>query len=286
MRASSLRRLLAAVAVVGGSAAMLIGPTTPAGSAPAWAPAATAAIHPGVQMYTNGAQCTANFVFYRTITTGTDVFLGYAAHCAGTGAATDTNGCDAASLPLGTPVEISGASQPGKLVYSSWLAMQSGPRPSEDLCNYNDFALVQVAQADEAKVNPTIPHWGGPNGINTTGNAALANVYSYGNSELRLGLTLLSPKVGVSLGTAGGGWTLPAYTVTPGIPGDSGSAMLDATGKASGVLSTVALAPLPASNNFSDLGRVLSYERAHGPAGVTLALGTQAFNPNQLPLDL
>src|SRR5688500_8403134 len=29
-------------------------------------------------------------------------YVGYAAHCAGLGAATDTNGCQARSLPLGT----------------------------------------------------------------------------------------------------------------------------------------------------------------------------------------
>ena len=52
-------------------------------------------------MYTEGAQCTANFVY----TDGAgNTYVGYAAHCAGTGAATDTNGCDAQSLPLGTRV--------------------------------------------------------------------------------------------------------------------------------------------------------------------------------------
>ena len=70
-------------------------------AAPTWAPADTAAIHPGVQMYTDGAQCTGNFVF----TDGSGAtYVGYAAHCAGTGAATDTDGCLAASLPLGTRV--------------------------------------------------------------------------------------------------------------------------------------------------------------------------------------
>lgn len=53
----------------------------PAAAAPAWAPAASAAIHPGVQTFTNGAQCTANFVFYD----GTAVYIGQAAHCSGTG---------------------------------------------------------------------------------------------------------------------------------------------------------------------------------------------------------
>src|SRR5689334_11056460 len=70
----------------------------------AWAPAASAKIHPGVQTYTAGSgQCTANFVY----TDGAgNVYVGQAAHCAGTGEATDTNGCDAGSLPLGTKVDF------------------------------------------------------------------------------------------------------------------------------------------------------------------------------------
>ena len=280
MRAPIARRLAALAAVALTAAALITGTATSAGSAPVWAPAATATIHPGVQMFTDGAQCTANYVF----TSGEDVFIGYAAHCAGTGAATDTNGCDADSLPLGTPVEIDGASQPGTLVYSSWLAMQSGPRPADDLCNYNDFAVVQIAQADEGRVNPSIPHWGGPTGINTAGTAALEQVYSYGNSSLRFGITQLSPKTGVSLGSSP--WTHPIYTVSPGIPGDSGSAVLDSQGRAAGVLSTLALAPLAGSNNASDVGRALTYAQSHGMPGLTLALGTEAFNGSQLPLGI
>lgn len=283
MRKGTVRRLLAVVGMLAGSLAVGVGLAPSARSAPVWAPASTATIHPGVMMYTGGAQCTANFIF----TNGADVLIGYAAHCAGTGAATETNGCDAASLPLGTPVEIDGASQPGTLVYSSWLAMQAQPtRPDANTCNYNDFAVVRIDPADHGKVNPSIPHWGGPTGINTAGTPALSSVYSYGNSSLRQGIALLSPKSGVSLGTSGGGWTHPAYTLTPGIPGDSGSAMLDASGKAAGVLSTLALAPIPASNNYSDLARALSYAQSHGQSGLTVALGTEAFNPIQLPLGL
>ena len=233
-------------------------------------------------MFTDGAQCTANFVFTR----GGDVFIGYAAHCAGTGAATDTNGCDSGTLPLGTPVEISGATQPGTLVYSSWIAMQLSDEADANRCNYNDFALVQIHPTDVGRVNPSIPHWGGPTGTNTTGNPLLSSVYSYGNSSLRLGLTLLSPKTGTSMGTSGGGWAHPVYTVTPGIPGDSGSAFLDAQGRATGVLSTLVIAPLPASNNAIDLHRALQYANSHGMSGTTLALGTEPFNPNQLPLGL
>jgi hypothetical protein len=75
------------------------------------------AIHPGVQTHTAGAQCTSNFVFRDR--SGT--YLGQAAHCSGTGAATDTNGCEARSLPLGTAVDIEGARRNGRLVYSSWI---------------------------------------------------------------------------------------------------------------------------------------------------------------------
>jgi hypothetical protein len=97
-----------------------------------------AEIHPGVMTFTEGAQCTANFVFRDSGGT----YLGQSAHCSGTGAATDTNGCDAGSLPLGTPVEIDGASRPGTLAYSSWIAMQEANEQNENACAYNDFALV------------------------------------------------------------------------------------------------------------------------------------------------
>ena len=280
MRTQLVRRLGAVAAITLGALTMTLGPVPSAGATHAWAPASTATMHPGVQMVTDGAQCTANFIF----TKGTEVLIGYAAHCAGTGAATDTDGCDAASLPLGTEVAIDGASQPGSLVYSSWLAMQSGPRPDANTCAYNDFALVRVDPADHGSVNPSIPHWGGPNGLNTLGNPTPSKLYTYGNSGLRLGITELSPKTGISLGTTGGGWSHGAYTVTPGIPGDSGSALLDATGKASGVLSTVALAPLAGSNNFGDLSREITYAQAHGQSGLALALGTVAFDGTKVPL--
>src|SRR5205814_1846823 len=82
------------------------------------------------------------------------------------------------------------------------------------------------------KVNPSIPFWGGPNGIDTNGTVQGENVYSYGNSELRGGVSQLSPKQGVSLGDAGGGWSHNVYTASPGIPGDSGSAFLNSPGAA------------------------------------------------------
>ena len=251
-----------------------------------WAPADQAEIHPGTQMYTEGAQCTANFVY----TDGAgNVYVGYAAHCAGTGAATDTNGCDAGSLPLGTKVDfveggslVSGGTKVGSgtLAYSSWLTMQQRNETDENACNYNDLALVKVDAADVAKVNPSVPFWGGPVALNTDGTAAGETVYSYGNSSLRGGVEALSPKQGTSLGTTGDGWTHPVYTVTPGVPGDSGSAFLDAEGNALGTLSTLAIAPLAGSNGVSDLAHELAYAQQNGGlSGLALVPGTEPFSP-------
>jgi hypothetical protein len=257
-----------------------LGTGSTAGAAPTWASAATAAVHPGVQVFTNGAQCTANFVF----TDASNVYIGQAAHCSGTGSSTATNGCTSASLPIGTQVEVTGASKPGVMVYNSWLTMQALHEADANTCQFNDLALVRLDPADVAKVNPSIPHWGGPTGLNAAGTKLADFIYSYGNSELRGGIAQLSPKKGVSLGDAGAGWSHDVYTVTPGIPGDSGSAFLDPTGKALGILSTVAIAPLAGSNGVGDLSRELSYLHAHTAfSGVQLVPGTLPFNGNQLP---
>ena len=244
--------------------------------------AATNGIHPGDQTYTNGAQCTANFVF----SDGTNTYLGQAAHCSSTGTNTDTNGCTTQSLPLGTSVTILGANHPGTLAYNSWIAMQNAGETDANACAYNDLALIKIDPRDIGQVDPNIPHWGGPVGLNTTGTVANDFVYSYGNSILRLGVTALSPKVGISNGDDGNGWTHIVTTVSPGIPGDSGSAFLDADGKALGVLSTLSVGvPGGVQNNVSDLGRALDYMHSHGGPNATLVLGTAPFDGTSVPID-
>ncbi len=267
-------KTLAAATTVAAASVAGAGFAVPVDAAPAWAPAATADVHPGTQTYTDGAQCTANYVF--TDASG-GVYLGQAAHCSGLGAATDTNGCDAGSLPLGTKVEVDGASKPATMVYNSWLTMQEVGETDDNTCSYNDFALLELDPADHGKVNPSIPFWGGPTGI-SDGTSFGEQVYTFGNSSLRFGIELLSPKTGVSLGTSGNGWTHPLYTVSPGIPGDSGSPFLDADGNALGVLSTLAIAPLAASNNVSDIGLALEYLEANTSIRVSLVPGTEPFS--------
>ncbi len=246
-------------------------------SASAWAPAKSASIRPGAQTLTDGrAFCTSNFVF----TSGAAVYLGQAAHCASRGGATDIDGCRTRSLPLGTAVTIRGASRPGRLVYSSWLSMQARGERDRAACRYNDFALVAVDGADVGRVNPTVPGFGGPTGV---GSAAVGSaVFGYGNSPLRLGLRLLNPRQGAVLASVGGGWGRLVYTLTPGIPGDSGSGLLDGSGRAVGVLSTLSLLPLPGSNGIGNLPRELDWMRAAEPnlAGVNLAGGSEPFRAN------
>jgi hypothetical protein len=282
MRRTALLASLLSLVV---SAALLGGSGSTATAAGRWAPAGKATIHPGVQMYTDGAQCTANFVYTDAVGR---VYVGYAAHCAGTGEATDTNGCDASSLPLGTRVRFASDGSllssgttvgRGRLVYSSWLTMQKLGTTKPNVCAYNDLALVRVGKAHVGKVNPTVPFWGGPVGLNKDGSGSGDEVYSYGNSSLRAGATELSPKVGTSLGDESGGWSHPVYTVSPGVPGDSGSGFLDAQGRALGTLSTLTLLPLTGSNGVGDLRHELAFARQHsGIDGLRLVKGTQPFS--------
>lgn len=242
----------------------------------AWAPVGQATVHPGVQVFTEGAQCTSNFVFQDA----SNVYLGQAAHCSDTGGQTETNGCTSGSLPLGTPVQVTGTSKPGALVYNSWLTMQAKGETDPDACAYNDLALIRLDPADVGKVNPSVPGFGGPTGVGAAGGTG-ATVYSYGNSELRGGVTKLSPKQGVLLQNEGNGWSHTVVTLTPGIPGDSGSGFINASGGAFGILSTLRLAPLPTTNGVGDLGMELAYMRANsGFDAVRLVRGTQAFKPN------
>jgi hypothetical protein len=267
------RKALVALAAAASISVLAIAPT----AASAWAPADQASIHPGVMTFTDGAQCTSNFVYQD----GSNVYLGQAAHCSGTGAATETNGCDSESLPLGTPVEVDGAAHPGTLAYNSWLTMQAKGENDQETCDFNDLALIRLDPADVANVNPSVPGLGGPTGVGAWGGQG-STVYTYGNSSLRGGVTALSPKRGIVVGSSENGWSHYVYTATPGIPGDSGSGFMNDSGGAIGVLSTVQITPLAGSNGVGNVGSELAYMRANqaGFSGVNLVPGTEAFNPD------
>jgi hypothetical protein len=229
-----------------------------------------------VRVTTAGKQCTSNFVFM-----GADggVYLGQAAHCAAIGAETTGAGCSTASQPLGTAVQIEGATRPGTLAYSSWLTMQAGHESNPLICQYNDFALVKIDPADVGRVNPSVPGWGGPIGVGDLGAAGSA-AYAYLNSSSRLAKQL-SLAEGTVAATEASGWSHAVYLVTPGIPGDSGSGLLNKTGAAAGVMSQLRAIPLPGSNGIGDLGRELGYMRVHSAfTSISLVPGTVPFSGN------
>jgi hypothetical protein len=266
-------------------------------SASAWAPEESATIHPGVMTFTNASsflggasQCTSNFVF--TDAAG-NVYLGQAAHCSSTGESTETNGCNTKSLPLGTKIYsgdiVNGGAKEGTLIgtlaYNSWLTMQKAGEKNAATCAYNDLALIKIAEGQVKNVNPTVPFWGGPQGLAASVAPTGEQLYTYGNSILRGGVSALSPKTGASLGETeeANGWSQQVYTVTPGIPGDSGSGYMNASGNALGVLSTVEFAPVAGSNGVGSLAKELAYANTATGLGLTVAKGTTAFNSVPVP---
>lgn len=249
---------------------------------PNWAPAETASIKPGGFTITDSGQCTSNFVFHDD---GGDIYVGQAAHCSSLGQASDTNGCNTASMPLGTPVVIQGATRPGTLAYNSWLTMQQRGETDLNTCAHNDFALVKIHPDDLAGVNPSFPVWGGPTGLATSTDRG-DKILTFTNSALRQDIAELKPQVGTSRGQTADGWVHTAYTILPGLPGDSGSGFLDDEGRAFGVLSTLNLLPRPLSNGIADLSRSLDYaNRFGGLDPVELALGTEPFTGAVTPSD-
>ena len=267
-----MRKLVLLACSIGALALALMAPAV----ASAWAPASSATIHPGVQTFTNGAQCTSNFIF----SDGASTYIGQAAHCSGTGGNTATDGCTSGTLPVGTQVDVTGASKPGTMVYNSWATMQANGEKNADTCAYNDLALVKLDPSDVANVNPSVPGFGGPTGVGTVGDLG-STVYSCGNSELRGGVTKLSPKQGVVIQNQGNGWSHNVLTVTPGIPGDSGSGFMNDSGQAIGILSTLQIAPAAGSNGVGDISKEIAYMHANSSfSGVSLVPGTEPFKPD------
>jgi hypothetical protein len=79
----------------------------------------------------------------------------------------------------------------------------------------------------------------------------------------------------------GGGWSHVVITLTPGVPGDSGSGFFNGSGEAFGVLSTLQIAPLAGTNGVGDLGKELAYLRANtGFGAMQLVPGTEPFEAN------
>ena len=147
-----LRRLTVLLAIACAFAACL----SAAGSASAWAPAASATIHPGVMTFTGGpsflegaGQCTANFVFTDASGTSTSVRRRTAPRPAKTPKPTAARPNRCRSARRSTPATSSTAAcrtarKIGTLAYNSWLAMQEAKEKDAETCAYNDLALIKI----------------------------------------------------------------------------------------------------------------------------------------------
>jgi hypothetical protein len=205
--------------------------------APGWPALEEAQIRPGVNVV--DGSCTSNFLF-RTPDNGT-LFLGTAAHCV-------------SETEIGEPVAIRGGAFQGTLAYSSFKAME---QRGDDIAG-NDFALIELPDEVRSTVHPAMLTYGGPTGI-AEDVAQGDKVLAHGNSTLRPGGTPdeAGPREGYV--THHGDWTTGMYFVGPGVPGDSGSAVTMADGRALGTLVTLEIAPQPASNNVANLDATLGY---------------------------
>ncbi|MFP5019412.1 serine protease [Pseudonocardia phyllosphaerae] len=252
-------------------------PAPAASPAPAAAPAVAAgpgAIGPGTVTETSGAGlCTAGFVF----TAGGKTYLGQAAHCAGTGDEDEIDGCTSATAPLGTPVLVHGRGRAvtGKLAWSSWNTMQHRHERNADTCAYNDFALVELPKGAASSAGAAVPFFGGPTGVHPGALATGAQVYGLANPPGARGVRTVAPRAGTVSDEVGGGWGHEVSTLRKGVAGESGGPLLDASGRALGILSSLTTTDGRTSIEYSDLAKAVAYaQRTDGPAGLTLARGS------------
>lgn len=226
------------------------------GEAPEWPALAEADIRPGVRVLTDGSQCTSNFLF-RDLDDG-GLLLGLAAHCV------DHEGQESVIQSV-----TGDEAATGVVEYSSFEHTDS-----------HDFALIRIPTDAEARVHPAVLHFGGPTGIVDSG--ALQGgerILFYGNSGVRMGVEQTNWHEGIL--TTTGEYKSAGHAVTPGIPGDSGSGVVDAQGRAVGVLVTLGLildagGPTPltwtGTNGITNLDAALEFAEAN--AGLRLELQT------------
>jgi hypothetical protein len=163
-----------------------------------------------------------------------------------------------------------GSRTSGRLAYTSWSTMQERGESDGARCFHNDFALVELDPADVPRVDPSVPVFGGPIGLDTDGTVPSEPVASYQPNGSHTNI-----KQGHSLGTVGAGLAHRVATIPPGRPGDSGSGFLDGEGRAFGVLSTLLL---DGSNGVTDLAQALEYANTYGGIEpVELVPGTEPF---------
>ena len=185
-------------------------------SASAWAPAATATIHPGVHDVHGGRPVHRQLRLLRRRLDLHRLRGALLGHRCRDGHQRLRRRHPAASA---RPVEIDGASQPGTLVYSSWVAMQSaGETDRGDLRVQRLRAGAASTRPTSRSVNPSVPGWGGPTGTGSLGGTGSTPTPT-ATRRCAVGVTAAQPEAGHGRrrGTPGG-WSTTVYTVDAGHP--------------------------------------------------------------------
>lgn len=232
----------------------LLGPKTPLPYGPGTCPG----VRPGAQLHTSNGSCTFNFLFK-----GSDGrrYIGSAGHCivpAGGGVWKPSKGPAASD---GSGREI------GNVVYAI-----------EDDFSYRDFALIAIKPG--VKVDPQMCHFGGPTGVNTdiTSDTTLLHHFGYG-----AGFALTIP---ARTAIATRGLQMPTHIFAEGLAvfGDSGGAVVDARGRAVGLMEGLGPADV-AIESTDDVGvvRIIRIgpmiKLAEGALGIRLRLLTADLLP-------
>jgi hypothetical protein len=159
------------------------------------------------------AWCSANFVFLKNGNYG----LGTAGHCAAKDALGAYPDVTAYVVPPAGSGKLPGFYHIGKFV----LSHNNGIG--------DDFAMIQLYPQYNSWVSPTMPVWGGPQGVYTANTPTVVEHFGHGVAVGTGG----TPRAGVApILTARGGTAFAWYGA--GTPGDSGSGVKAVTGQAVG----------------------------------------------------
>lgn len=245
-------------------------------------------IRPGSQMFIqdeNGtAGCTTNFIWRDISDPEGSLYIGAAGHCfLGDAPASESDardhedGDDVSGLSISVCADCTFGGATGLTVIEGTVlelgdvvyARQSNPEDGNDSGVGHDFGLVAVPTEMEEVVDPSLPQFGGPDGVSLEAvpEGELVNQYGAGIANGEVFPTQGS--TGVSLGDGGSpeSW----FSALRASPGDSGSPLVEG---------------LDGDENGGAAAGVLTHLSANGTAGTTMQRCIEMPEEDSTGLDL
>lgn len=229
-------------------------------------------IRPGSQLFIEDedgtAGCTANFIWRDTSDAEAPLYIGAAGHCfLGDAPASERDardhedGDDVTDLSVSVCADCTfgGATsltviegdviELGDVVY----ARQLSPEEDDDNGIGHDFGLVRIPEEAEDAIEPSLPQFGGPDGVSLRAVPAGELVNQYGAGVANGEVFPTQGSTGISLGDGGSpeSW----FSALRASPGDSGSPLIEG---------------LDGGENGGAAAGVLTHLSANGTAGTTM----------------